>query len=61
MSSNEVYILRALLAAYVDDEDRYLKGVGEPYGSIPTEVGNAARAARNRHLTGAPVLNDIDH
>jgi hypothetical protein len=37
--------LRALLAAYVADEDRFNAGDGEPYGSIATETGIRARAA----------------
>jgi len=34
------------LAAYANDEDRYNRGDGEPYGSIPVEVGAIARQAR---------------
>ena len=37
--------LRALLRAYVQDEDRYNRGEGEPFGSITTETGIAARQA----------------
>lgn len=40
---------RIALSFYADDEDRYLKGEGEPYGSIPTEVGAVARRAREQH------------
>ena len=38
--------LREALTYYANDEDRYLRGDGEPYGSIPTEVGFIARQAR---------------
>jgi len=37
--------MASLLAAYVHDEDRFLKEDGEPYGSISTDVGIMARAA----------------
>ena len=37
--------LRELLRAYVEDETRFLKGEGEPFGSIDTETGAAARQA----------------
>lgn len=39
-------LLRAL-AAYADDEDRYLAGKGEPFGSVSTEAGMIARQARD--------------
>lgn len=39
-------ILCAALGTYANDEDAYLAGHGEPYGSIPTEVGIIARQAR---------------
>lgn len=35
------------LAVYAKDEDRYIRGEGEPYGSIPVEVGAIARQARS--------------
>lgn len=41
----ELGILRALLSAYVADENRYNRGEGEPYGTISTELGMRARAA----------------
>lgn len=34
-----------ILRAYVADEDRFIRGEGEPYGSITTETGIAARLA----------------
>ena len=39
--------LRELLTYYVKDEIRFQAGEGEPYGSIPTEVGIAARRLTN--------------
>ncbi|ACY33420.1 hypothetical protein [Comamonas thiooxydans] len=44
----EVHLLEEVCARYADDEDRYLAGNGEAYGSIPTEAGMKARAARKR-------------
>ena len=44
----EMHLLEEVLAFYVKDEDRYLKGEGEPYGSIPTDVGLKARSAARR-------------
>lgn len=41
------------LAVYANDEDRYNRGDGEPYGSIPVEVGAIARQARAA-LAAAP-------
>jgi hypothetical protein len=38
--------LQEALARYADDEDRYNRGEGEPYGSIPIECGFVARQAR---------------
>ena len=35
--------IRRVLRAYVDDENRYNRGEGEPYGSITTEIGMSAR------------------
>jgi len=46
----ELHILEEVCAIYADDEDRFLAGDGEPYGSIPTEAGIKARAARKRVL-----------
>lgn len=43
----ELGVLRALLAAYVADENRYNRGEGEPFGTISTELGMRARAAIN--------------
>lgn len=37
------------LGLYATDEDEYLSGDGEPYGSIPTEAGMFARSRRRRH------------
>lgn len=49
--------LELVCAAYADDEDRFNRGAGEPYGSIPTEVGLVARSARRRfrERRGLPV------
>jgi hypothetical protein len=44
----ELHLLEEVCAFYANDEDRYLKSDGEAYGSIPTEVGMKARAARRR-------------
>jgi hypothetical protein len=41
----EIDSLRTLLCAYVQDESRFLRGEGEPYGSISTDLGIAARLA----------------
>ena len=46
-AADEIEQLRALLAAYVADENRYNRGNGEAYGSISTETGMRARAAIN--------------
>jgi hypothetical protein len=43
--AQEIAHLKRLLAWYVYDESRYLKGEGEPFGSISTEVGMMARIA----------------
>lgn len=43
--SQEIAHLKRLLAWYVHDENRYLKGEGEAFGSITTEVGMMARIA----------------
>ena len=45
----ELHLLEEVCAFYANDEDRAAKG-GEPYGSIPTEVGLKARSARQRYL-----------
>jgi hypothetical protein len=44
----ELHLLEEVCAFYANDEDRYLAGDGEPFGSIPTEVGLKARSARER-------------
>ena len=44
----ELHLLEEVCAFYANDEDRYLEGDGEPFGSFPTEVGLKARAARHR-------------
>lgn len=48
-AADEIDRLRGLLAAYVADEDRFNRGQGEPYGSIPTEIGILARAVVKRN------------
>jgi hypothetical protein len=47
-AEREVLMLEQICSAYADDEDRYLKGDGEAFGSIPTEAGLAARLVRKR-------------
>jgi hypothetical protein len=44
----ELSVLEDVCAAYARDEDRYLAGEGEPYGSIPTEIGMKARFVLRR-------------
>lgn len=44
----ELHLLEEVCAFYANDEDRYLAGDGEPFGSFPTEVGLKARSARER-------------
>ena len=44
----ELHLLEEVCAFYANDEDAVLDDTGEPYGSIPTEVGMAARSARRR-------------
>jgi len=44
----ELHLLEEVCAFYANDEDRYIRSRGEPYGSIPTEVGMKARSARHR-------------
>jgi hypothetical protein len=43
--AQEIAHLKRLLAWYVHDESRFLRGEGEPSGSISTEVGMMARMA----------------
>lgn len=52
----EAALLKELLAFYVADENRFLLNRGEPYGSIPTEVGAAARAATRAWPASAEVV-----
>ncbi|UTC28103.1 hypothetical protein GURKE_00710 [Brevundimonas phage vB_BpoS-Gurke] len=44
----ELHLLEEVCACYADDEDAYLDGHGEPFGSITTECGMKARQARAR-------------
>lgn len=46
----ELELLEEVCAFYANDEDRCIKDEGEPYGSIPTEVGLKARSARRRFM-----------
>jgi hypothetical protein len=39
-------LMQEVLAFYANDEDRTLREEGEPYGTIPTEVGIKARQHR---------------
>lgn len=45
---SELHLLEEVCARYADDEDAYLDGDGEPFGSITTECGLKARQARAR-------------
>jgi hypothetical protein len=44
--AQEWELMQEVLAFYANDEDRTLREEGEPYGSIPTEVGIKARQHR---------------
>ncbi|KJS36091.1 MAG: hypothetical protein VR70_14495 [Rhodospirillaceae bacterium BRH_c57] len=44
--ATEVELMQEVLAFYANDEDRFLREDGEPFGSIPTEVGMKARQHR---------------
>lgn len=44
--AREVELMQEVLAFYANDEERYLRENGEPYGSIPSEVGMKARQHR---------------
>jgi hypothetical protein len=61
----ELHLLEEVCAFYANDEDEYLKGEGEPYGGIPTEVGLKARSARHRFVEReaqhpAEMNNELD-
>jgi hypothetical protein len=45
----ELALMYEALGVYATDEDEYLDGTGEPYGSIQTELGILARMARRVH------------
>lgn len=47
---SELHLLEEVCARYTDDEDAYLRDEGEPFGTISTECGLKARAARKRYL-----------
>lgn len=47
---NELHLLEEVCARYADDEEAYLRDDGEPFGTISTECGLKARAARKRYL-----------
>lgn len=44
----ELALLDEVCARYADDEDRTIRGHSEPFGTISTECGLKARAARKR-------------
>jgi hypothetical protein len=46
----ELHILEEVCAFYANDEDSFNREGGEPFGSIPTEVGMKARQARERFI-----------
>lgn len=46
----ELHIVEEVCAFYANDEDGFNREGGEPYGSIPTEVGMRARQARERFI-----------
>lgn len=57
--ATEWELMQEVLAFYANDEDEFLRDVGEPYGGIPTEAGMKARqhrAAFQRRKAAAPVL-----
>ncbi|MGQ3018763.1 hypothetical protein [Phenylobacterium sp.] len=51
----EVHLLEEVCAFYANDEDQFLDD-GEPYGTIPTEVGLKARSARSRFMAREAAL-----
>ncbi|WP_395601189.1 hypothetical protein AB4P95_30220 (plasmid) [Pseudomonas sp. A1437] len=56
----ELHVLEEVCAFYANDEDSFNRKGGEPYGSIPTEVGMKARQARERFIEreeGATATN----
>jgi len=55
----EVRLLEEVCTFYANDEDQFL-GDGEPYGTIPTEVGLKARSARSRFVAREAALNQGD-
>lgn len=46
----ELHLLEEVCAFYANDEDRFNREGGEPFGSIPVEVGMKARQARERFI-----------
>lgn len=46
----EQHLLEEVCAFYADDEDTFNREGGEPFGSIPVEVGMKARQARERFI-----------
>lgn len=46
----ELHLLEEVCAFYTNDEDKFNRGDGEPFGSIPVEVGMKARQARERFI-----------
>jgi hypothetical protein len=46
----ELHLLEEVCAFYANDEDAFNCKDGEPFGSIPTEVGMKARQARERFI-----------
>lgn len=46
----ELHLLEEVCAFYANDEDTFNHEGGEPFGSIPTEVGMKARQARERFI-----------
>lgn len=46
----ELHLLEEVCAFYANDEDKFNREDGEPFGSIPVEVGMKARQARERFI-----------
>lgn len=46
----ELHLLEEVCAFYANDEDSFNREGGEPFGSIPVEVGMKARQARERFI-----------
>ena len=54
----EQHLLEEVCAFYSDDEDKFNREGGEPFGSIPVEVGMKARQARERFIERAAAATN---